>query len=75
LATHLSIQPKDWMAAQELMRYLDINYRAVWQLKHKVMQMRQRREEQCVLKERIEVDGALFKKKGIGLVVKCNPFY
>ena len=58
LAMHLLSQAKNHVSALELMRHLGVCYRTAWRLKHKLIQVRPKREADRVLLGRIEVDDA-----------------
>ncbi|HRO58866.1 MAG TPA: IS1595 family transposase [Burkholderiaceae bacterium] len=58
LAMHLLTQAKNNVAALELMRHLGVCYRTAWLVKHKLMQVMQRREDSRQLTGRVEVDDA-----------------
>ena len=58
LAMHLLTQAKNNVAALELMRHLGVCYRTAWLIKHKLLEVMRRREEDRQLTGRIEMDDA-----------------
>lgn len=58
LAMHLLTQAKTNLSALELMRHIGVCYCTAWMVKHKLMEIMARREENRVLDQRVEIDDA-----------------
>lgn len=58
LAMHLMSQAKNSISALELKRHLDVSYPTAWLIKHKLMEVMFRREQDRKLTGRVEADDA-----------------
>ena len=58
LAMHLMTQAKNNISALELKRHLDVSYPTAWLVKHKLMEVMFRREQDRKLTGRVEADDA-----------------
>jgi ribosomal protein L37AE/L43A len=58
LAMHLLTQAKNNVSALELKRHLGVCYRTAWLVKHKLLEVMRRREEDRQLTGRVEIDDA-----------------
>ncbi len=58
LALYLLTQSKNNVSALELSRHLGVSYNTAWLMKHKILQVMQRREHSRELQGRVEIDDA-----------------
>ncbi len=65
LAMHLLTQSKNNVAALELMRHLGVCYKTAWLVKHKLMEVMRRREDDRQLDGRVEIDDAYLEASAL----------
>lgn len=73
LAMYLMLQAKNNVAALELMRHLNVNYRTAWLVKHKLMQVMVEWEDSRVLEGRVEIDDAYLGGERAGKPGRGSP--
>ncbi len=73
LAMHLLTSARNNVSALELMRHLGVRYTTAWRMKHKLMAVMATREEQRVLKGRVEIDDAYLGGERPGTPGRGSP--